>query len=176
MRIRIEGSNLPGRNCAADGTFPGYDNIHVGIQRRNQPNDVLDLYAGDSPVAVWTFDAAVVAAPFRPDIRGPFIQGAPGQRFIYLSWGTVDSESTFVMFRRAKLVLADIGAEIIAAAEQSGELTARLGLTDARGHPVCARIKPPAVEWSARWQRPPRRWATAQPVARTMCSHDVAGK
>jgi Family of unknown function (DUF5990) len=54
------------------------------------------------------------------------------------------------MFRRAKLVLADIGAEIIAAAEQSGELTARLGLTDARGHPVCARIKPPAVEWSAR--------------------------
>jgi hypothetical protein len=62
----------------------------------------------------------------------------------------VDSESTFVMFRRAKLVLADIGAEIVAAAEQSGELTARLGLTDARGHPVCARIKPPAVEWSAR--------------------------
>jgi hypothetical protein len=54
------------------------------------------------------------------------------------------------MFRRAKLVLADIGAEIIAAAEQSGELTATLGLTDARGHPVCARIKPPAVEWSAR--------------------------
>jgi len=56
----------------------------------------------------------------------------------------------FVMFRRAKLVLADIGAEIIAAAEQSGELTERLGLTDARGQPVCARIKPPAVEWSAR--------------------------
>jgi hypothetical protein len=150
MRIRIEGNNLPGRNCAADATFPGYDNIHVGMQRRNQPNDVVDLYAGDSPAAVWTFDAAVVAAPFRPDIRGPFIQGAPGQRFIYLSWGTVNSESTFVMFRRAKLVLADIGAEIIAAAEQSGELTARLGLTDARGHPVCARIKPPAVEWSAR--------------------------
>lgn len=149
MRIRIEGNNLPGRNCAADGTFPGYENIHVGIQRRNQPNDVVDLYAGDSPAAVWTFDAAVVAAVPTRYSRAVH-PGRPGQRFISLSWGTVDSESTFVMFRRAKLVLADIGAEIIAAAEQSGELTARLGLTDARGQPVCARIKPPAVEWSAR--------------------------
>jgi hypothetical protein len=139
-----------GPDLRADGTFPGYDNIHDGIQRRNQPNDVVDLYAGDSPAAFWTFDAAAVAAPFRPDLRWPFIQGASAQRFIYLSWGTVDSESTFVMYRRAKLVLADIGAEIIAAAERSGELTSRLGLTDARGHPVCARIKPPAVEWSAR--------------------------
>jgi len=149
MRIRIEGSNLPGRNCVADGNFPGYDNIHVGLQRRNPPNEVVDLYPGDSPVAVWTFDATVVAAPLRPDIRGPYIQGGPGQRFIYLSWGTVDGESTFIMFRRAKLVLADIGAEIIAAAGHSGSLTARLGLTDAEGQPVCARIRPPAVEWSA---------------------------
>ena len=149
MRIRIEGSNLPGRNCAGDGDFPGYHNVHVGMQRRNRPDDVVDLYAGDAPAAVWTLDATVVAALPRPDIRGPFIQGGPGQRFIYLSWGTLDSESTFIMFRRAKLVLADIGAEIIAAAEHSGSLTARLGLTDAKGHPVCARIRPPAVEWSA---------------------------
>ena len=149
MRIRIEGTNLPGRNSVADENFPGYDNIHVGIQRRNRPNDVIDLYAGDSPAAVWTFDATVVAASPGPDIRGPFIQGGPGQRFIYLSWGTVDSDSTFIMFRRAKLVLADIDTEIIAAAEHSGTLTARLGLTDAKGHPVCARVKPPAVQWSA---------------------------
>ena len=164
MRIRIEGSNLPGRNCAADGTFPGYDNIHVGIQRRNQPNDVVDLYAGDSPAAVWTFDAAVVAAPFRPDIRGPFIQGAPGQRFIYLSWGTVDSESTFVMFRRAKLVLADIGAEIFVAAEESGELTARLGLRMRKAIPCVPESSrrpwngPPGSRDRLVGGRPPSQW------------------
>jgi Family of unknown function (DUF5990) len=28
------------------------------------------------------------------------------------------------------------------------DLVARLGLTDARGHPVCARVRPPAVAWS----------------------------
>ena len=35
MRIRIEGCSLPGRNCAAEGHFPAYHNIHVGIQRRD---------------------------------------------------------------------------------------------------------------------------------------------
>jgi hypothetical protein len=149
MQIRIEARDLPGRSCVADGDFPGYDNIHVGIQRRNRPDDVVDLYAGDSPAAVWTFDAAVVDAPLGPDLRGPFIQAGPGRRFIYLSWGNVGSDSKFVMFRRAKLVLADIDTEIMAAAQHSGSLTARLGLTDEKGDPVCARVKPPAVEWSA---------------------------
>ena len=110
------GSESRAANCRvgtarAVATFPGYDNIHVGIQRRNRPEDVVDLFAADSPAAVWTFDATVVAGLPEPDIRGPYIQGGPGQRFIYLSWGTVDSESRFTMFRRAKLMLADIAPE-----------------------------------------------------------------
>jgi hypothetical protein len=111
MRIRIEGSNLPGRSCAADGTFPGYDNIHVGIQRRNQPNDVVDLYAGDSPAAVWTFDATVVAGPFRSDIRRQFIQaaranvssicpGAPWIRYRHSSCSAGQSSSSPTLVRR----------------------------------------------------------------------------
>jgi hypothetical protein len=149
MRIRIEGTDLPGRNCAGGGDFPGYGNVHVGIQRRNRPVDVVDLVAGDAGTAVWTFDATVIPGPTGPDIRGPFIQGRPGQRFIYLSWGTVESGGTFAMFRRAKLLLEDVPAETVGAAERSGLLVARLGLTDAKGHPVCARVKPPAVQWIA---------------------------
>jgi hypothetical protein len=53
------------------------------------------------------------------------------------------------MFRRAKLVLTDVQPDTIAAAQRSGLLVARLGLTDAKGHPVCARVRPPAVQWSA---------------------------
>jgi hypothetical protein len=61
----------------------------------------------------------------------------------------VEPDATFTLFRRAKLFLADVDPEIIAAAERSGSLVARLGLTDAKGHPVCARVRPPAVQWSA---------------------------
>ncbi|MFD2357165.1 DUF5990 family protein [Nonomuraea ferruginea] len=35
------------------------------------------------------------------------------------------------------------------AAVGHGLLVARLGLTDARGHPLCAAVRPPLVEWSA---------------------------
>jgi hypothetical protein len=149
MQIRIEGRDLPGRQCAGSGDFPGYENVHVGVQRRNRRDELLDLHAGDERSAEWTFEATVVAGSTGPDVRGPYIQGRPGERFIYLSWGTVDPGKTFTLFRRAKLFLADIDPDIIAAAVQSGRLVARLGLTDAKGHPVCARVRPPAVQWSA---------------------------
>ena len=70
-------------------------------------------------------------------------------RFIYLSWGTVDADTTFTMFRRAKLFLADVEPDTIAAADRSGHLIARLRLSDREGLPVCARIRPPIVQWFA---------------------------
>jgi hypothetical protein len=147
VRIRIEGRDLPGRRCQAGADFPGYPNVHVGVQRRGRPDDLLDLQPGDAASVVWDFDATV--DPNGTDLRGPYIQGGPGKRFIYLSWGTVDERGTFVLFRRAKLFIADIEPAVLAAATRSGTLVARLGLTDAKGHPVCAWVKPPAVEWRA---------------------------
>ena len=141
MQIRIEGTDLPGHRRATGGAFPGYADVQVGIQRRNRPGDVVDRYASDSPDVVWTFDATVAPAPNGLDVRGPFIQGGPAQRFIYLSWGTVDPGGTFTMFRRAKLMLSE--------SPEADRVVARVHLTDEQGMPRCARLRAPAVEWSA---------------------------
>lgn len=85
MRIRIVGTQLPGRECGPGGDFPGYSNIHVAVQRRNRRDELLDPHPGD-----------------------PYIQGPRGGRFIYLSWGTVDDAGRFTLFRRAKLMLEDV--------------------------------------------------------------------
>jgi len=53
------------------------------------------------------------------------------------------------MFRRAKLLFDAIGPDILEAAADRGMLLARLRLTDACGHPLCAAVRPPLVEWSA---------------------------
>jgi hypothetical protein len=82
------------------------------------------------------------------DLRGPYVQGGPGGRFVYLSWGTVDDAGTFHMFRRAKLWFDGIDPDVLAAAVGGGLLVARLGLTDADGHPLCAAVRPPLVQWS----------------------------
>jgi Family of unknown function (DUF5990) len=83
------------------------------------------------------------------DLNGPYIQGRPGERFIYLSWVTMDDTGTLTLFRRAKLMFDAIEADVIGAAVRSGQLLARLRLTDAKKHPLCAAVRPPLIEWSA---------------------------
>ena len=53
------------------------------------------------------------------------------------------------MFRRAKLWLDAIPPAVIDSALDSGLLVGRLGLTDPKGKPLCAAVRPPVIEWSA---------------------------
>jgi hypothetical protein len=145
VHIRIEGSQLPGRDCGQAPGFPGYTNICVGVQRKKRPDELLDLQPGDAAEAVWTFECSVDGA----DVRGPYIEGPPGGRFIYLSWVTVDGDGRFTMFRRAKLMLGDVPADVLESAKSSGTLIGSLGLTDGKGHPLCARVRPPHITWTA---------------------------
>jgi hypothetical protein len=146
VRIRIVGIELPGRECGPGGdNFPGYSNIHVAVQRKNRPAELLDLHPGDVATAVWTLDCAVE----RTDVRGPYIQGPPGKRFIYLSWGNIDDGGRFTMFRRAKLMLEDVPTDVLDSAATSGLLVGTLGLTDAKSNPLCGRVRPPHISWTA---------------------------
>jgi hypothetical protein len=149
VQLRIEASDLPGRTCGPGPGFPGYGNIHVGVQRRNQPGELLDLHPGDARSARWMLDCIAAATPAGLDVSGRYIQGRPGGRFVYLSWGVVDDAGGFAMFRRAKLMLDAVSAEVMAAAVRVGLLVARLRLTDAHGRPLCAQVRPPLIRWSA---------------------------
>ena len=144
MRIRIVGTDLPGRVCPPGHNFPGYTNVHVGMQTKRRPPELLDLQPGDAAKATWTIDCEVDGS----DIRGPYIQGRPGERFIYLNWGSVDGDGRMDMFRRAKLMLADVPDDVLAKAATMGVLVGRLGLSDAKGQPLCAAVRPPSIEWS----------------------------
>jgi hypothetical protein len=169
VNVRIEGFDLPGLSCAPRGAGRRYDNIHVGVQRRSE---VVGLVPGDAPSAEWSFE--VTTRPLRStpdamdshaagprttgptgaagafvDFGGPFVHGRRGERFVYLSWGTVDGSDLFTMFRRAKLLLADVEPDLIrTAAGGSQTLVARLPRPDACGAPRCARVRPPLVTWT----------------------------
>jgi hypothetical protein len=96
VQIRIEASDLPGRSCSPSLDRPGgHSNIHAGVQRRNQPDELLDLVPGDAPSATWTLDCKATASSTGVDLTGPYIQGRPGGRFIYVSWGTLDEAHDF---------------------------------------------------------------------------------
>lgn len=73
----------------------------------------------------------------------------PEGRFVYLSWGTVDGSGAFTMFRRARLMLGAVPGEVLDAAVREGLLVGRPGLADAHGAPLCARVVPPRITWTA---------------------------
>ncbi|MFJ3778891.1 DUF5990 family protein [Streptomyces sp. NPDC090075] len=158
MRIRIDATDLPGRSCPApaDSGLSGYDDIHVAVQRRNRPAELLDPQPGDAVTATWTLPCTAAVTDAGVDLTGPYVQGGPGGRFVYLSWGAVDAGGGFRMFRRAKLMLDAVPGAVARAAARDGLLVGRLGLTDACGMPLCARVVPPAVEWSAESDGQPR--------------------
>ncbi|OBF35593.1 hypothetical protein A5724_15550 [Mycobacterium sp. ACS1612] len=138
MLLQIEGYHLPGPVWQTGDEY--YDNVHVGIQVGKRPHD---LVRGDVGSASWSLPIEVVTVDGGLDFRGAAVQGRRGDRFVYLTWGTVDADGSFVMFRRAKLVLADLEPLITDAA--ATRVIARVDLTDDHGGPRCARLKPPAL-------------------------------
>jgi hypothetical protein len=147
--IRIEGSDLPGTSCGPGPDRPeGHHHVHVAVQGRKGQQDLFGMVPADVTSAVWELEGQVASTSPTVDLRGPQIQGPPGKRFIYLTWGVVDAD-VFTMFRRAKLWLDAVPVEVLEAALASGLLIGRLGLSDDHGRPLCAAVRPPRIEWTA---------------------------
>jgi Family of unknown function (DUF5990) len=122
------------------------DNVHVGVQVRSDP---AMLIRADEARGQWTIDVDVVPIDGGIDFRGPAVHGKRGERFLYLTWINVIA-GHHEMFRRAKLMLNRVDAELLAAAETASVLVGTIDLTDDRGGPRCARVDPPVLTWSVR--------------------------
>jgi hypothetical protein len=131
VRIVIRGHQLPGRQCGS------HTNVYVGLQVGSRAEG---LVAGDALAAEWEAEVRVVEQDLGRDFRGPAVHGKRGERFLYLTWGSPTGDD-WGMFRRAKLMLDPAYAE-------AAVLVGTLALTDAKGGPLCARVVPPAIEWT----------------------------
>jgi hypothetical protein len=145
VQIVIVGRDLPGRSFLSDGK--SLDQVHVGVQVRAAAEQ---LVAGDAPSARWVLQVKhSTEDDGSVDFKGPAVHGKRGERFLYLTWGNLGAAGTFAMFRRAKLMLNRVDPALVeAAATDDRPLVAQVQLTDERGGPRCARVDPPAVEWS----------------------------
>jgi hypothetical protein len=144
MRIRIEGVELPGRCGGTEAEALRRSNVQVGMQLKAE---VVGRFPADAESAIWEFEVDSREIDGLLDVGGPYVHGRPGARFLYLSWGAVDGDE-FAMFRRAKLMFGDVPTELLRSAHDGGRvLVGRLRLTDSKGGPRCARVRPPDVVW-----------------------------
>jgi hypothetical protein len=144
LTVTIEGFEMPGASCGPADAGERYENVHVGVQRKRDPEH---LVSGDKATPMWTFPVDVrPPVDGAPDFRGPYVHGRRGERFLYLTWGTVDGDA-FHMFRRAKLVFADCPPEVLGDALDRGGLHIRVRMRDGNGNPRCARVRD--AQWTA---------------------------
>ncbi len=159
LTVLVDGFDLPGLTCnpGPEGT---HQNIHVALAGSGQdrpslaipgrPGLALEPVPGDAAFARWEVPVTVRRGDEGLDFGGPFVRGDRTDRHIGLAWGDVPGDGTLRIFRGAKLRLVDVAPDVIEAAMRPGHrLVARVRLTDAKGNPICARIHPPYIAWSA---------------------------
>lgn len=78
----------------------------------------------------------------RPNFLGPFAQGTPSARFVYINSGTLAGQADSCWTRRAKIMLAGIDQTLLERALRSGgRLEARMRGTGTDGGPACASVR-----------------------------------
>ena len=122
--------------------------VFVGVQCRRE---VVARVPADTTEASFELTVNVVAGAGGLDLRGPFVHGGPGERFLYLSWGTIGAGGGFEMFSRAKLRLQGPNGpsdEVLAAMTGGSAVRADVDLVRPDGRPVSGQLGPPQLVWS----------------------------
>jgi Family of unknown function (DUF5990)/Domain of unknown function (DUF5655) len=165
LNVVIAGTELPGLTCQPEPDGTVHRNIHVALSTRAKgiaegqpwltvplkPGLAVDPVPGDAKEAHWEVTVTVRgSADDGYDFTGPSVGGDRTDRNLSLVWGEVPGDGTLKMFRGAKLRLVDVPPDLITDAMRPGHrLVARVRLTDDNGNPVCARLRPSHLTWSA---------------------------
>lgn len=146
MIVEIRGKNPPGRRCAPAPGHGPYEAISVGLGRHQEP---VGLVAGDTPNPRWRIEVRVVRTPAGLDYRGPQVEGKRGGRHIYINWLNREPDGELRMFRRGKIALDGLDPDLVERAERTGAiLGCTVDLTNERGHPTTALMRPPQLDWT----------------------------
>lgn len=138
--IHLHCQALPG------STFGDRHNIRLGIQKGKVVID--DVAASVEEV---TFRALLRVAQNpetgKPNFLGPYAQGKPAERFLYLCWGE-RIDGAWEGVGRVKVHLNVIEWPAVAHAIATGEpIAATIQMTNAKGQPLYASVKQEQITW-----------------------------
>jgi hypothetical protein len=140
ITILLHCRDLPG-NC-----FESHTAVRLGVQR---DRDVIDDVPGDAGDVTFAIPLRVTrnAKSGKPNFLGPFAQGTPDDRFIYLNWGE-RHHGVWEGFRRAKIKLGHLSWETVERVIKQGvPIEALIYMTDRSGGPLCASVADSNIAW-----------------------------
>ena len=121
--------------------------VHLGIQRGEE---VLDATPADRDKVVFQLVFRVAKqADGATGFYGPYAKGTPQERFFYLSWVVKGKYGALTMFRRAKIHLNHLKWPDVERAVKDGRpVRVELSMTDRKGEPLCASVRPGVARWT----------------------------
>ncbi len=121
--------------------------VEFAVQRGSA--ELIAPSARDGDALVFDFSVRVdgVTSSGAPRLLGPFTQGPPSARFVYVNAGQSAGQANTRWNRRAKIPLAGITASLIQAAAKSlgVRIETDFAGTGADGGPTCATVK--SIVW-----------------------------
>ena len=125
---------------------PGVD---FAVQRGRDELVRPFLATADSVSLAITLTLGPSLADGSPNFRGPFAQGTPADRFVYVNSGLSAGQTGTPWQRRAKIKLADIPIALVerAAGDPNAAIEACIEGTMKDGGPVCASVRAPQISW-----------------------------
>lgn len=117
--------------------------VALALQRGKSGSHAL-IAPSSLSVEAAAFDFAVLAAPAKsgsaPRLLGPFVQGPPDGRFVYLCIGKYAGDPASPWARRAKIPLTGLTWPLIETLGAAGRLEARIAGRARDGSPACASL------------------------------------
>ena len=122
------------------------EQVYLGIQ---EGDEVIEAVRADQKQVIFRPQFKIARQPDgSPNFLGPFSKGTPQERFFYLSWGVMDTDGNFEMFRRAKIHLNHLTWEQVKDAVSSDcPLRVVINMTDKKGGPLCASVRKDRADW-----------------------------
>ncbi|HEX7850482.1 MAG TPA: DUF5990 family protein [Sphingomonas sp.] len=148
--MKVERSDLPLR-IVIDQPIP---DVTLALQRGGGTRFDL-IGAVQSSIQALVFDLDITldgsTAAGGPRLLGPFVQGPPAARFVYINVGASAGQIGSPWQRRVKVPLGGISWEVIEALLPGERLTAHIASRGRDGTPACATVPilPPG------WRRDP---------------------
>jgi hypothetical protein len=127
-----------------DGPVPG---LVMALQRGAAAK--AELLAGDGAIFEFAVTADGALPDGRPRLLGPFVQGPPAERFVYLCVGKMAGQADSPWAGRVKVPLGDITAKMVAGLKPGARLEAHIPGRGRRDGPALATVKLLGQGWRA---------------------------
>ena len=117
--------------------------VDYGVQKgKGSKHEIIQKQSSESKDLTFEIPVSVKLTENGVDFSGPFVQGPPQERFVYIGIGTYAGQKNTPWSRRLKIPLTGVSKTMVSKDPDTQVLITKVPGTGKDGGPNCATVKP----------------------------------